>query len=327
MHSSIPVWRIVRVLGLICLTVSLLGSLAALANERRAKPPTLAKDRFRGTFFDSVDEAIRGERPRLGQATSAPSRVAGSPTAGSTATASAASVGGGGASLFTKLISPGSLEDEIKRVRLEFDGAVSTPAAFKGGDYQRARLHLTTLATLFAVIVEHEGEVRWKKDAAAARDLLARSAANCKSGSLQVFNETKLRRADLEDLVSGSGLASRQAEAENDWSMIADRVPLMQYAEQLLEGPLKEGSRNAETVQAKADVLRRSAEVMAIVAQVLRTEGLTDADDADYAELCDELIEASRGVTLALDQGDPTAVGRAVAAIQQSCNKCHENYR
>ncbi|TVQ01956.1 MAG: hypothetical protein EA381_04190 [Planctomycetaceae bacterium] len=327
MHSPIPAWRIVRVLGLICLTVSLVGSLAALASERRAKPPTIAKDRFRGTFFDSVDEAIRGERPRLGQATSAPSRVAGSPTAGSTAAASAPSVGDGGASLFTKLISPASLEDEIKRVRLEFDGAVSTPAAFKGGDYQRARLHLTTLATLFAVIVEHEGEVRWKKDAAAARDLLARSAANCKSGSLQVFNETKLRRADLEDLVSGSGLASRQAEAENDWSMIADRVPLMQYAEQLLEGPLKEGSRNAETVQAEEDALRRSAEVMAIVAQVLRTEGLTDADDADYAELCDELIEASRGVSLALDQGDPTAVGRAVAAIQQSCNKCHENYR
>lgn len=306
--------------------LSLVGSLVGLANERRAAPPTFTKDRFQGTFFESVDEAIRGERPRLGQSTSTPrtsaAAVASVPSGGTSSAAAAT-----GASPFTRLVSPAALEDEIKRVRLEFDGAISTPAAFKGGDYQRARLHLTTLATLFAVIVEHEGEVRWKKDAAAARDLLARSAANCKSGSLQVFNETKLRRADLEDLVSGSGLANRQAEPENDWAMIADRVPLMQYAEFLLDGPLKEGSRSPESVKAEEDRLRRTAEVLAAVGQVLRTEGLADADDDDYADLCDELIEACRGVSLALDQGDPAAVGRAVASIQQSCNKCHENYR
>jgi len=54
---------------------------------------------------------------------------------------------------------------------------------------------------------------------------------------------------------------------------------------------------------------------------------LTDADDEAYAALCGELSSASQGVSLALDQGDAAAVGRAVGAIQQACNKCHENYR
>ena len=308
------------------LIAALGGGMVDWAAERRAQPPSFAKDAYRGTFFESAAEAIRGERPLIGQGAKASPRAE-APGGGKPA---ATAPGGGSTTAdtgFTKLISPATLEDEVKRVRLEFDGAVSTPAAFKAGDYQKARLHLTTLASLFAVIVEHQGEVRWKKDAPAARDLLARSAANCKSGSLQVFNETKLRRSDLEDLTSGCGLANREAEAQHDGSTIADRVPLMQYAEQLLDGQLKQGSQNADAVKAEADKLRRAAELMAVVGQILRTEGLTDADDETYAALCGELTSASQAVSLALDQGDAVAVGRAVGAIQQACNKCHENYR
>jgi hypothetical protein len=303
-----------------------LGSLvAAVAGERRAAAPTFSGDSFRGTFFQSADEAIRGQRPSLGQAIDPAPRVA---TGAASKPASGGDGGGGGQkNMFTTLISPASLEDEIKRVRLMFDAAVTTPGAFKSGEFQTARLHLTTLASLFAVVVEHEGDVKWKSDAAAARDLFARSAANCKSGSPQVYNETKLRKADLEDIISGTGLSSRQAEAENDWSMIADRVPLMIYAETLLEGPLKSGTRNEEAVKTEGDAVRRSAELMAVVGHILRTEGMVDADDDDYKTLCAEFIESSRSVSLALDQGDAAAVTRAVGAISQGCAKCHESFR
>jgi len=299
-----------------------IGTLAAtIAGERRAAAPTFSGDKFRGTFFESTAEAIRGQRPSLGQTIQPPPRAA------AASAAKPAADDSGGPNLFTSLISPTSLEDEIKRVRLLFDSAVTTPGAFKSGEFQTARLHLTTLASLFAVVVEHQGEVRWKRDAAAARDLFARSAANCKSGSPQVYNETKLRKADLEDIVSGGGLSGRQAEAENDWSMIADRVPLMTYVESLLEGPLKSGTRNEQAVKAEGDAVRRAAELMAVVGHILRTEGMVDADDDDYKSLCAEFVEASRSVSLALDQGDAAAVGRAVGAISQSCAKCHESYR
>ncbi len=305
----------------------------AFAAERRAPSPSFAGDRFSGLFFRSAEEAIRGERPSV--AVGNASRTALAPADGtqaaasSPATAAAPSIAAPGeaTSGFTALISPASLEDEIKRIRLEFEAAITTPAAFKSGDFKQARLHLTTLAALFAVIVEHNGDVRWKRDAAAARDLLARSAANCKSGSAQVYNEVRLRKSDLEDLVNGSGLAVRQAESENDWLTIADRVPLMTYADQLLEGPLKQGSRSAEAVAAEGDQLRRSAELLAVVGEILRQDGMTDADDEDYRLLCQELIDASTAVSSALDQQDAAAVGRAVGAVSQACSRCHESYR
>ncbi len=306
----------------------------ALAEERRAPSPSFSKDRYRGLFFRSADEAIRGQRPRVAAgnpADASGAAVGDTPAAASAPAAASVSPTAAGPSAttsgFTRLVSPASLEDEIKRVRLEFEATITTPAAFRSGEFQKARLHLTTLASLFAVIVEHQGDVRWKRDAAAARDLLARSAANCKSGSAQVYNEVKLRKADLEDLVGGSGLAVRQAESENDWLTIADRVPLMKYAETLLDGPLKQGSRNAEAVVAERDQLRRSAELLAVVGEILRQDGMADADDEDYRSLCQELIDASTSVSLALDQQDAAAVSRAVGAVSQACSRCHESYR
>jgi len=315
-------------LGLGCVAVA--STAIALAAERRAPSPSFTENRYSGLFFRSAEEAIRGERPRIaaGTAGGAAAGVAGRAANASVAAAAPPAAGPSGASSgFTALISPQSLEDEIKRIRLEFETAITTPAAFRSGDFQKARLHLTTLASLFAVIVEHEGDVRWKRDAAAARDLLARSAANCKSGTAQVYNEVRLRKADLEDLVSGSGLAVRQAESENDWLMIADRVPLMTYAEILLDGPLKQGSRSAEAVAAESDPLRRAAELLAVVGEILRQEGMADADDDDYRLLCQELIDASTAVSQAVDQQDAAAVGRAVGAVSQACSRCHESYR
>ena len=196
------------------------------------------------------------------------------------------------------LISPLSIEDEVKRVRLHFDSVVTKPGDFAGGGYQDARLDLTVLATLFAVIHEHGGEVRWKDQAAAARDLIARTAFNCKAGSTQVYNEAKLRKADLQDLVSGGGISAREAPAENDWSSIAGRSPLMEYIEQLID-VLEDAARNEASVNAGADVIKRNSELLAMVGEVLVQEGMDEADDGDYVKFSRSMTEAAKGVTQA----------------------------
>lgn len=288
--------------------------------ERRAPAPKFSGDSYRGVFFTESSQAIRGTRPQMGTVLKAEAPVASAKPSGGTA--EAAPLSG-----FSAIISPATLEDEIKRLRLEFEGGITTPAAFKSGGFQPARVNLTMMASLFAVITEHNGDVRWKKDAPAARDLFARTAVNCKSGSDQVYNEVKQRKSDLEDLVSGSGLANRQAEAENDWGVVTDRVPLMIYLESLLEGPIKEGTQDANAVKAEGDRVRRAAELIGTVGQILTKEGLADADDAEYAAMCNEMTAAAASISKALDQGDAAAVSKAAGAVSQSCAKCHESYR
>lgn len=301
----------------------LLVTASANADERRAAPPTFAPEDWKGVFFDSVDEAIRGERPSL----SAIRQSAKQASEQAMAEASGGDDGGGPKSdLWASLISPVSIEDEIKRVRLHYDSIITTPGAFNSGGYLDARVDLTIMAVMFAIITEHSGEVRWKDQASAARDLLARTAFNCKAGSTQVYNEAKLRKADLQDLVSGTGLADREGEPTNDWAMIADRSPLMTYAESLIE-TLEDSTNNAGAINDNIDSIRRNAELLATLGEILVREGMEEADDDDYVKLSRDMTADAKQVVLAVDRADTEAIGQGVSAIRQRCDACHEQYR
>ncbi|MGB7329566.1 MAG: hypothetical protein WBD31_32125 [Rubripirellula sp.] len=300
-------------------TVSLVWGDDKPRGERRAPAPKVSTEQLQGIFFDDLGEAIRGQRPSLSSLRKASEAKANAPT--KTKPSNQSSV-----DLWAGLISPVSLEDEIKRVRLHFDSIITTPGAFNSGGYQDARLDLSVLAMLFAVIQQHSGDVRWKDEAGAARDLLARTAFNCKAGSTQVYNEAKLRKADLQDLVSGTGLASREAEPENVWSDIADRSPLMEYAERLVDS-IEGNSRDAASIESNIDAVRRDAELIAMLGEVLTKEGMDEADDDDYVKLSRDMTADSQKVVAAIERADFEGARAGVSQIRGRCDACHEQYR
>ena len=308
-------WLIIASVGI----VSLIPHVRA--DERRAPVPKVDPDKMKDIFFVDINDAFRGEAPTLS-----------SVRASTTAAAAAAVAPAGskpavtGNDLWPSLVSPQSLEDEIKRVKLHFDSVVTTPGAFNSGGYLEARLDLTVLASLFAVINQYPGDVRWKDQAAAARDLISRTAFNCKAGSTQVYNEAKLRKGDLQDLVAGSGLSSKDAEEETDWSSIADRSPLMEYAELLIEA-LEDGARDEGTIKKEKDLVKRNSELLALVGEILVQEGMDESDDEDYAALSRDMANDAKNATAALGRGDFEAVRLGVSKIRQKCDACHEQYR
>jgi cytochrome c556 len=141
-----------------------------------------------------------------------------------------------------------------------------------------------------------------------------------------VYNEAKLRKADLQDLVSGSGLAGRDAEPENDWAMIADRSPLMEYAEGVIE-TLEDATRDEASVKRDPDLVKRNAELLAILGAVFAQEGMDEADDDDYVGLSRGMTTASKAVAAAMERNDIDAVRKGTSGIRQRCDACHEQYR
>ena len=295
---------------------------SAFGDEKRAKAPTFQSAETQGIFFSSVADAIRGERPSLSQlqATGAENQVA---AVASTGRSDSASSGGG---VWDKLISSSSLEDEIKRVKLHYDSVVTQPGPFKSGGYEEARLDLMVLSSLFAIITEYGGDVRWKKDAAAARDLLGRTAFNCNAGTTQVFNEARARKDDLQNLMSGSGLRTGKAAESNDWTSIADRSPMMEYLDTLSE-VLRESTAKEESVKSEPESVRRPAELIAVLGKILTQEGMDESDDEDYVAFSEKMTEAARSITLGLERNDYDAVRKSVGAVNQSCDACHADYR
>ncbi len=288
------------------------------AQERRAPAPQFNEEQLKGIFFDKLSDAIRGERPTLSSLRNVKA-AATTKMADTAATANSDD-------RWTRLIEPSSLEDEVKRIKLHLDSIVTTPSAFSSGGFQEARQDLTVLATLFAVINEHSGEVRWKKHAASARDLLARTAFNCKVGSTSVYNEAKLRKADLQDLLSGSGLAARKSDAAQDWSQIADRSPLMEYSESLLDS-LADATNDPKAIQSGSEQIARNAQLIAMLGEAIKQPGMDDADDEDYAKLSQAMTDSATSLALAIERSDSKAVQSAVGEIRKRCDACHEQYR
>lgn len=294
-----------------------------LGEEKRAAAPKFSADSTQGVFFESVDAAIRGQRPSLAslrQKMAVQANIAAKVPSGGAGDAP------DGSGPWDKLISATSIEDEIKRVKLHYDSVVTQPGPFKSGGYEDARLDLMIMSSLFAIISEYNGDVRWKKDAAVARDLLGRTAFNCNAGTNQVFNEARARKDDLQDLMSGTGLRGSKAESSNDWTAIADRSPLMEYAD-ILKESLREATNSADKVKAEPNDVRRNAELLAVLGRILTQEGMDEADDDDYVAMSLAMTQASLDVTRGLELDDYDAIGKSVGAVTQSCDACHEQYR
>lgn len=294
---------------------------SASGDDKRAPAPKFSAKSTQGIFFDSVKDAIRGERPTLESLRK--KKAVATMSTDATPDGGDADTGKGP---WDKLISATSIEDEIKRVKLHYDSVVTQPGPFKSGGYEEARLDLMVMSSLFAIISEYGGDVRWKEDAAVARDLLGRTAFNCNAGTTQVFNEARARKDDLQDLVSGTGLRDGKAQESSDWASIADRSPMMEYAE-ILKEQLRGATSNADDVKAEPNDVRRPAELIAVLGKILVQEGMDDADDADYTAFSMAMTKASRDVIKGLELDDYDAIGKAVGAVTQSCDDCHGTYR
>jgi len=164
---------------------------------RRARPPKFSKiDPF---FEDAFASALQGERPAdLGKGI-ARSSSGNSGTPSSDGTGASGNAGSGWAAIISATV----LEDEIKAQKLLADANVTTPSEFAGSGYKNARRDFSVAAMVFGIIAEYDGEVRWKKEAPTGRDLFARTAANAKVGTTGVYNEARLRKTELGDLISG----------------------------------------------------------------------------------------------------------------------------
>jgi hypothetical protein len=295
----------------------------------RVKPKKFTPEETARVFFDDVFAVVVGSRPDLNRpASSGPATVAGNDSEPSTVAENSASPSNVvDSSGWSQVISAATIESEIKSLKLLLDQDVTTPGDFKGRGYKACRTHFSVAAMLFAVINEYGGEVRWKADAATARDLFARSAANAKVGTTQVFNEARQRKTDLDDLLNGNSPADRASDPQNNWPTICDRQPLMQRLDAAFEGQLRKHSASKSEFAANKERIVHEAEIIAMIAEVLNKDGMEDFGDETYMDFAKDLKDQARAAVEGVREDDYEKVRAAVGNLDQTCNACHDSYR
>ena len=294
---------------------------SALQPIRRAKPPASVWDRTATKIF--VDDAfaeLDGERPDFVAATK-PSATAGASQSGA-ATSPAA-----GGFKWSALASEDTLTDEIKDMKAVLTGVVASQSDFKGGGYDKAREAFSAVALAFGVIAAYDQEIRWRKDAETARDLFARVGSNCKVGTDQSFNESKLRVVDLESLLDGNSPSSR-ADREDDfrWSQVAGRPALMSRLEAADATLAAAGASKADFDKAMERVVR-DAEIVALIGEVIQQADYEFYDDDTYRGYASAMRDAALRVRDAAKKKDYETARSALGELKKSCDSCHGDYR
>jgi cytochrome c556 len=288
------------------------------AGPRRARPPKFTKS-IEDAFFPDARQKLNGPRPAPTAAGQAPTIAAPAPAATPETPASGRA--------WSKWIAAEVVEDEIKLQQTKLAESVANLNTFKGGDYEQARANLSMLAVMFAVVAEYDDEVRWKRQAAGMRDLVARAGFNCKVGTDASYKEAKARADDLQLLVRGGSVQLPAAGAETPWSKVADRQPLMKRLEQAQQEAVAPWSANSLEFERHAERLAAEAQLIAVLAEVIAQEGYEFADDATYLEHARSMQVQALSVRDAALRQNYEEARKAAGELGKACSNCHEGYR
>jgi ribosomal protein S30 len=310
--------------GLLPLMAAVTLSWAATASHaapkmRRARPPQFSQT-VTDVFFPDANQKLVGPRPTAGAAKAAAAPQTPQPSA----TAEAAPAG---SETWSNLISAEAVEDEIKARQVLLAKAVQNATRFKSGENQQARTELGILATMLAIVAQYDGNIRWQRDAAALRDVLARAGSNCKVASDASYQEAAHRAEELQNLIRGDTPPLPAASATVEWPRLADRSELMKRLEQAEQQAIGPAVASEAAFKKNADRLLHDAQIVAALADVITREGFEYADDETYLQHARAMREQAKLLRDAALQGNYPQARQAAGALGQTCTNCHEGYR
>jgi hypothetical protein len=169
---------------------------------------------------------------------------------------------------------------------------------------------------VFGVIAQYDGQVRWQKDAVGLRAVFARAGVNCKVGTDNSFKEAKLRGQDLAELVRGGNVPVATADAEAKWSDVSNRQPLMKRMELAQRERLGPWTANAGEFARNRDAIVREAQMLAMIAEVIKDQSYEYADDSTYRAYVDELQQHSLEIIEAAKSNDFPKAQAATSGVQ-----------
>ncbi len=234
----------------------------------------------------------------------------------------------GGSLAWSKLISAETLVDEIKSYQPLLAEKVKTPGIFKSSN-QDARRYFSVLATMFAIAAQYDGEVRWKNQAAAAREIFAKAGYNAKAGDDRTFNESKQRTEDLAGMLRGESIRPpANIEPNPDFSkQVAGRAMLMRRLEEGFDKRLKGWTGNPDEFNKNLSAIRHEAEIVAALSQVILHSSYVDSDSEDYQGYAASMQKGALAIVEATKQKSADQARTAAGQISKACTSCHGDFR
>lgn len=283
--------------------------LAEDGTQRRARPPQWTEKEI-GVFFQDAREHLVGERPI-------------DEGAGSRGQGAGTSEESRDGVKWSAIIDADTLTAEVKRISNRLNLQLRRIGPFKSGGHLQCEREFGLLTTIFDVIAVHDKDSRLKDNAVLLRDLCYRATEACDEPTKAAFDVAKQTHATLQDVLNGMS----PVEEELEPAELVLQTLLMQRMDQAVEETLKQSLGSEESFRKASDDIRREAQVLAMLAQVIQHPDSDYGEDDDFLSLAKDLQKASIEMTEGVDADDYPTTRAAFGRTTQSCSACHEGYR
>jgi hypothetical protein len=324
MRISRPSIHFALILLLLGASAAVWAQAAKTGKKNTVPPPKWDPREVDKVFFKDVASRVGpgqpgGARPAVGSV--AP------PTPGATSTGGTATPAAAGGFSWSKLADAETLETEIKKSINALGPTVDNPGQFKNQHFRQARRQYSSLAVWFGVLAGYDGSAKWKDKAAGLRDSMAKAGFNCKVGSDQSFLEAKGRYEDLRTLLEGGSPKLPQAEAAAEWKSVADLTELMKRMEEAGQNQLTPWTASANEFKANKDKILHEAQLLAVLAQVIKHPSYEYGQDANFVKYADDLQNACLGIVEGAKTDNYDKARASAGAMSKACNACHGDFR
>ena len=259
-------------------------------------------------------------------ATTTPAGTPGTEPPASSATSAASSAGTGGSSNWIALLGPDGFADESKAIRSNLTAKLQSVGTFNGA-YREIQVDAAVLAALAQIAPDYSDAPSWKKNALLVRDVAAELGRESNSVGDKFYKPSREAYDKLDSLLSGSVPPGLEAgPAKMQFVNIAPRYPLMKRFERA-QTYLKGSVNNADLLKKEADKVQREAGVIALLAEVILSEGYDSSDDDLYRELVSGVREGALKVVAAARDQEFDAYTAGLDLMYKSCTKCHSEFK
>ncbi|MEK6235433.1 MAG: cytochrome c, partial [Planctomycetales bacterium] len=193
---------------------------------------------------------------------------------------------------------------------------------FKSSGYKTARVEFATLAVLFGVVAQYDGDVRWKDQAAGIRDAMASAGFACSEGSDDSHRLAKQQTESLTEMVRGIKVSFPEASPTVAWGDVAELLPLMKRMAQANKG-LKGMLASGAEFESDKDKVLKEAQILAALAKVIQDP----EEEAEYVGFAKQLQHHAMQLAKSAEQDQFNQAAQSLDFVMKTCTACHDEYQ
>ncbi|HBN74969.1 MAG TPA: hypothetical protein DD473_03935 [Planctomycetaceae bacterium] len=224
-----------------------------------------------------------------------------------------------------EVITKDRLIEEITRIRNALTANLNSVGSFNR-ELLPIQIDSATLAALSGIATQHPGDFTWKDKAHFVRDMSSEIAMAAETRGRPAFEVAETQFLNIIEILNGGTPAELpESDPETVFSDVADRNLLMKKIKEYNDWFRTTISGDSELKSKKEDVIAKAALLRAL-GQVVHLEDYVFADEAEYQEYCQELIDGSAKMLEGAETDDYTLYDTGFQLLNKSCNDCHPVY-